>query len=86
MPLGAQADSPAFAGETTRGEVAPDVTPSAPTTARANAQASLSQSDDARAPRTKLPSTASDTPAIALAGLIALFAGFGVRLWRRGQA
>jgi len=88
MPLGPQSDTApsAFAGETVRGEVAPADTPSPTPTTRANSQAALSQNNDARAPRTRLPSTASDTPAIALAGVIALFAGFGVALWRRGQA
>jgi len=88
MPLGPQSDTApsAFEGQTVRGEVAPaDVPPPAETT-RANSQAALSQNNDARAPRTRLPSTASQTPVIALVGLIALLAGVSVRLWRRGQA
>jgi len=87
VPLGPQSDTPAFAGDTVRGEVAQDVAPAAPQPqAAANSQAAVSQTDTPRAPRTRLPSTASNTPAIALGGLIALFASLGVGLWRRARA
>jgi len=38
---------------------------------------------NANAPRTSLPRTASATPLVALAGLLALAAAFGIGLWRR---
>jgi len=85
LPPGPESDAPSFAGDTARGEVAPDVA-QAPGPATPNPQASMSQSATPRAPRTRLPSTASNTPAIALAGLMALLASFGVSLWRRVHA
>jgi LPXTG-motif cell wall-anchored protein len=74
----AQAAQQTAAAQVQRGEVATDA-PEAPAVMARNTAA-----DDA--PRTRLPATASATPAILFAGLLALSAAFGLGLWRRVRA
>ena len=60
-------------GTVEQGQVAPA------STASDTAMASTSDAST----RTRLPKTASSMPLVALSGLITLFAGFGLALWRR---
>lgn len=64
--------------QTQRGEIATDAP--APTVMAQNTAAAVNT------PRTRLPSTASNTPAILFVGLLALATAFGMGLWRRVQA
>jgi hypothetical protein len=84
LPLGPLSDSPTVVGESIPGEIAPDMPVMA---ALAPApETAMSQTAVNRAPRTRLPSTASFTPTITLVGLFALCAALGLGLWRRVQA
>jgi LPXTG-motif cell wall-anchored protein len=69
---------PSAAAQVQRGEVATDAPP-APTVTARNTTADA-------APRTRLPATASNTPAILVTGLLALSMAFGLGLWRRVRA
>lgn len=77
VDVNAQASQQAVAGESQRGEIAADAPP-APTV--------MAQNTTAADARTRLPATASNTPAILFAGLLALSAAFGLGLWRRVRA
>jgi LPXTG-motif cell wall-anchored protein len=46
----------------------------------------MSSSSAAPSSRTRLPSTAGNTPLAALAGMLALATAFGLGLWRRRAA
>jgi LPXTG-motif cell wall-anchored protein len=73
------APAPALAPVAQQGEVAP-----AAATARAqNQPAATGQQARAETPRTKLPTTASTTPLVALAGLLTLSLGLALGFWRR---
>jgi hypothetical protein len=75
------ADAPAAqetaAAQVQRGEVATDAPPAPTVMARNTTDA---------APRTRLPATASTTPAVLVTGLLALSVAFGLGLWRRVRA
>lgn len=99
--VGSENTAPAFSGQPTRGEVANEAPAPASTTAAATtsgaataqsaaargaAEANVPAAQAARNTRTALPATASSTPSVMLAGLLALFAAFGLATWRRSVA
>jgi LPXTG-motif cell wall-anchored protein len=70
-------------GDLFDGEIANDVPE---TVVAQNTQNTQNTAAAATAPRRSLPATASSTPAILLAGLLALSTAFGLGLWRRVRA